>query len=447
MPGHGLTHKTTTFPNTRWLRRLVPLLLALVWSSASAVTVEGLYAVEVPVAGSGQSQLEAGAREGLKQVLLRVSGHSSILQREELAPVLEQSESLLQTYQFLRGGGRGYRLRMTFGAVGVNQALSSIDAPVWGANRPLALAWVAVQQGASRELVTQPRVNDDGEVASDGRWYRAFQAAAARRGLPLAFPPEAWAGDRELLSEVWGQFLGELRSASEDLSHDLLASVRISRSGSGWQGAWVLDGRGLEESNRAIQAGSPEALAERMVGHWADLLASRYAVAAGEIADSPQVDIVLDNVERMTDYAAAKAALDGLTPVLKVGPVRVTPTRVVLRVAFSGELAQLREYMALDPRFVSEEATVMAAEDNAAEGIAATDDVAQTAGGQPTATAGGDVDGQAAAGEGDVAPPVFRYQSSALNPEDSEQAFESLYPILHYRWQRAPSAGGDAGQP
>lgn len=426
------------------------LLLAVIFvgtfiAPAGAVTVTGLYSVEVPVAGSAPGDLQAGYEEGLSRVLLRVSGSDDVLGREGAADLLGRAETFLQSYQLLRADSDNPRdrLRMTFGAVGVNQALASLDAPVWGANRPLSLGWIAVEGTGGRQLLVESA------AGSSADWHRAFTKAASDRGLPLAFPPARFSGDRDLMSDIWGQFMGRLRTASENVEHDLLAAVRVSRSGGQWRATWIYEGAGFDESESSVTADSPDALAARVVGRWADLLASTYAVAAGEIGELPQVDIVLDQVASLDDYAEVKAALDGMAPVQSVDPVRVTSRRATIRVAFSGELDQLKEHIALDARFVPRsgaEQPEAAATDSAAgrsptEGAAAAG-AAAPAMSESVATTG---DTAVAGGPG-VADPLFKYQPLMVEGQEVEQAFESLYQVLHYRWQSAPGAGRPTGE-
>jgi hypothetical protein len=169
----------------------------------------------------------------------------------------------------------------------------------------------------------------------------------------VAFPPESFGGKRELLSDIWGQFVGRVRSASADIDHDALALVRISRSGGQWRAGWVFGGKAMDAGEESLMADSPEALAQAVVNRWTELYASRYAVAAGEVGESPQVDIVVRGVSTLADYGKITKVLEGLTPVVSVGASRVKENQLTLRVAFSGELDQLKEYIALDPRFVA----------------------------------------------------------------------------------------------
>ncbi len=190
------------------------LLAAVCWvlsaGPASAVSVSGLYTADVPVAGTSADALKAGYAEGLRQVMVRVSGTREVLELEGIDEVLADAESMLLSYQVNRTAGQS-RLQMSFGAVGVNRALASVQAPVWGANRPLTLAWIAVEDRGDRQLLT--RAADSAPGSNEGLWAQHLLSAAADRGLPIAFPPETYAGDRALLSDLWGQFVGRIEQA------------------------------------------------------------------------------------------------------------------------------------------------------------------------------------------------------------------------------------------
>ncbi|RBP31036.1 hypothetical protein DET50_10654 [Marinobacter pelagius] len=415
--------------------------LAFLGAPAQAVTVSGLYSVEVPVDGSSSAQLQQGYAEGLRRVLVRVSGSRDVLARDGVQSVLAEAESLLLSYQFLRGDDGGNRLQMSFGAVGVNRALASIDAPVWGANRPLTLAWIAVEERGSRRLIT--------EGGEPDQWQSAFAQAASERGLPIALPPENLRGDRELLSEIWGQFVGRVRSSAPDTSHDVMALVRVSQSGGQWRAGWVFDGMAMEGGEESVTAPNPRALAQAVIDRWADRYAGRYAVAAGEVGDLPQVDIVVQGIQSVEDYGKVTGILEGFTPVQAVGASRVKGDQLTLRVTFSGELDQLKEYVALDPRFIPLDAGSFVPEpepesseslpespetqgeaDSASEAEAAPETrVESGAGAMDNAASGQTADAEPVSGD------------LPLDSEGAEQAFESLYQLLYYRWQPSPAIG------
>jgi len=408
------------------------LFLVAVCAPASAVTVSGLYSVEVPIAGSAPRQLAEGYSKGLAKVFVRVAGTRDVLARPGVNGLLADAESLLLSYQVVRGEQGASRLRMSFGAVGVNRALASVDAPVWGANRPLTLAWVAVEDRGSRALVTSGA--EDSASGTVAQWRSEFALAARDRGLPIALPSDQYRTDRELLSDIWGQFIGRIRTVSETTEHDVLALVRVSRSGGQWRAGWVFDGMSMGVGEESVTAPTPAALARAVIDRWADQYAERYAVAAGDVGDAPQVDIVLDGVSALADYGTISQVLEGLTPVVSAGAVRVRGEQLTMRVAFSGEIDQLREYIALDPRFVA-----IAGEPHSGM-------LSDTA---PEPVAGAGAGAGASEPDTDAAAPgIFPYQVPAggNNEEDARKVFESLYPVLYYRWQPGFVTGNDRGQ-
>ncbi|TGN41940.1 DUF2066 domain-containing protein [Marinobacter confluentis] len=420
----GIAHK---------IARTAALLLVMslyAWP-VSAVTVPGLYSVEVPVASSQPDDLAQGYADGLGRVFVRVSGSSDVLDLEGVQALLDDAESLLQSYQYLRSEENGNRLRMAFGAVGVNNALASVNAPVWGANRPLTLAWIAVESGGSRTLLHKS--SDSGSASP---WLEAFTRAAEDRGLPITLPPEEFAGRRELMSDIWGQFTSNVRAASENLNHDLMSLVRVSRSGGEWRAGWVFDGMSLEGPEQSVTAASPQALADAVVGRWADAFAERYAVAGSDVGESPQVDIVVHGIEGLEGYGQANRVLKNLSPVQSAGATATSNGRVTIRVTFSGEIEQLKRYIALDSRLVPlSDAEVSSLP-------------AETEAGDASTTASGP---QAEPAE-NAAPPafliapgtdtssgqMFAYDNLLAGQDEAEQAFESLYQVLHYRWQPVP---------
>ncbi|MBK1852646.1 DUF2066 domain-containing protein [Marinobacter sp. 1-4A] len=428
-----------------WLGVFCTLILAFTPTSATAVTVSGLYSVEVPVSGSGQAALAQGYADGLARVFVRISGTREVLALDGVDALLADAESLLLSYQILRGASGESRLSMAFGAVGVNRALASVNAPVWGANRPLTLAWVAVEDRGVRTLVTGAG-EDQANAAETGVWSAAFARAAQERGLPVALPPAGFSGNRELLSDIWGQFTGRVRKASEGVEHDVLALVRVNRSGNQWRAGWVFEGAKLNSSEESVSADTREALAEALVNRWAELYANRYAVAAGEVGELPQVEIVLRGVKTVTDYGKATQVLEGLTPVENVGASRVKGEQLTLRVGFSGELDQLREYIALDSRFVPVEGGSQ--ESQAARPSPLPSSAAASA--KPTQLDSNE-NQQEAIPEGELEKEsseqtMFSYQPSPVDEEEAEQAFESLYQVLYYRWQPVPAIGNNGGQ-
>jgi len=354
--------------------------LAALWllaAQAQAVTVNNLYSANVALQGSGPEALAVSYDVGLREVLVRVAGSRGVLERDGVDGVLGTAESMLTSYQVLNAGAQS-RVQMSFGAVAVTQALALIQAPVWGANRPLTLAWVALEENGVRALITDTGFLDGASAA----FRSGFENASRVRGLPLALPVVGAAGNRELLSDIWGQFVSRVRSASNDVGRDVMALVRVSRRGDQWRASWVMDGFSSDSpGEQTVNADSPAALAQALVDRWTELYVSRYGASGGEVGKRPTVDLVLQGVTKLADYAKVSRALAQINAVEDVAPVEVKGSELTLRLTFSGELGQLRDHITLDSRLVP--------------------------------------------------------QPAAVGPSE-EQALQALYPVLIYRWQPSP---------
>ncbi|MDX1802391.1 MAG: hypothetical protein R3303_15775, partial [Marinobacter sp.] len=144
--------------------------------------------------------------------------------------------------------------------------------------------------------------------------------------------------------------------------------------------------------------------------------------------------------------------LEKMAPVANADPVRVTADQMTLKVEVNGEVSQLEQYVALEPRFVRVESeqttqnvtgssagdatTVQSAAPGPADnsGARAAEGQSAPAGNAPSKT---DTTGQTDVGTGpsDAAGSGVRYRPYVNDNQPAEESFESLYPTLHYRWQ------------
>ena len=346
--------------NTAPLALIALLLSLLPLTCTHAVVVDDLYRATVPVAGESDGQLADGYRESLSRVLVKVSGDRQVLENDGLASALDDASSLVDGRQLEAGADGPDKLTVQFSPSAVNQLLAEAGLRVWGMNRPLTLAWVAVQDGGDRGLLVET-----GETSEQGL-SALLMHEADRRGIPLALPPADRASNRLLLSEVWGQFMGQLSRASSGLEHDLLAVVRISHRNGNWEASWRYEGAGIEQS-RSVTADNPETLIAEVIDHWASDLAARYGVSGGAIETGPRVRLRVDGVDSPGVYAAAKRALKQLNPVKSVGAVEVASDHIVFEVEYNGELSQLRQNIALEQRFRAEDGPENSGENGATE--------------------------------------------------------------------------------
>lgn len=411
------------------------LSLVLFAGSVQATPVDGLYDAEVSVPNTSESERGPAFARALEQVLVRASGSSGVLQRPGVDEILANAEKLVQAYSYQRAGqeSEALRLSVTFGAVGVARALVSVDAPVWGANRPVVLAWVAAQSRSGRALAVGSSRNDAGAGVE---WGSAMERAARQKGVPLVLPEFDEKDQRIVnLSDIWGLFLSPIEKASERYRSDLLAVTRISETAGGYNARWSLKGAGVTLDGQ-VQGNSPEAVTEAVVAAWAEALANRYAIAPGGDDTLQVVDMVVEGVDSLDAYAQIRKSLAAMEPISKAAPVRVTGDTLRIRVSFNGELTLLKEHLALERRLTRQQAIQQAAPSQTPEPLVEQE---QASGTEPGAK-GGEPAGQPPVLDPSFKPipapgePIIATGPAGGELQDKTEDFRSLYPVLYFRW-------------
>jgi len=332
-----------------WRQGLLALVLSLWIQSVSAVNVEDLYVAEVLVNSQDDAQLVNGARAGLLQVLVRVSGSRAIEGSPQVTASLQHPESYYYQYSFestdrmLQIGDEQVPariLRLTFEPSAIARLLRQAGFPVWGSNRPSVLAWLAVSDGSSRRLLSE---QDTSQLPA------ALNIHAKFRGVPVLYPLLDLEDASQLSSaEVWGAFLGRVEQASARYKPDVVLSGRIQQDPMGrWLGFWSyqLDDNWREFDNSGF---SEDELMADMVDHLVDDLAARYAL------DSSRGSILVsvDGIDDLDDYAQVSQYLESLAPVLNSAVVAVSGRELRLRLVTEGQSQQLIEIIQLDDKML-----------------------------------------------------------------------------------------------
>lgn len=329
---------------------IIALLFALLASSRSlALPVEDLYVAEVLVASRSESELAQGARAGLSQVLVRVSGESKVEKNSLISSALRRPSDYYYQYGYestdrtLVVDGEevpAWILRIAFEPSAVSRLLRNAGFPVWGSNRPGVLVWIAINDEDGRRIIGE---------ADAGPVVEALNRLARARGLPLLYPILDLEDAAALsTAEVWGLFVDRIDIASMRYNPDVILAGRIQRDmRDEWSGRWNyrIEDRWRSVNNVAFQL---DELVAGIVDRLADELADRYAV------DSSRSSIYLrvEAVDDLQDYADLSAYLESLSPVVDSLVVEVNDDEVLFRLQTEGQSEQLMETIELDDKMI-----------------------------------------------------------------------------------------------
>lgn len=293
---------------------------------ALAVPVRGLYEASAPVADQGAPAREPALRSALQQVLVRLVGQRQL--PEAALALLPRASTLVQGYGYETAPAtRELRLKAQFDGRALEAALRAQGLPVWGANRPAHLVWLALRDDTGARLVLDETTLPERAAA--------VVATAAARGLPLVLPaPTPSERQRAGFGDIWEGRSETVLAVSSRYASDAVVIARVGREGSRWIGRWtLLDGKGLSEDWTATGASLDEALTAG-VDQLADRQAARLAAQTAVVQD---LQLHVRAVDALRDYGRLLNYVRSLTRVRQAAVERAQGDTLVMRLRIEGE--------------------------------------------------------------------------------------------------------------
>jgi len=292
------------------------LLLSL---SSHAAQMDGLFQAQVDSAGRDEAAREAAMVVALDEVLLRLTGSRAALQSKAAAGLRASPGRFVEQFRFIEPAAdsdAGLQLWVQFDGVSLARELRAAGLPYWGQERPDLLAWLAVDAGGQRYLISE----------GAGGIAQATRAAARRHGLPLTLPLQDLEDQRSVqFTDVWGGFNDAILNASERYRAQVVLTGKLDGSAThGWRGDWRMLNGGIWQ-RWTTHATTLPALIDSGMADAGSRLAQRYAVVAGQ---EGELGLVVEGVRSLEDFGRLSAYLEGLSLVDKVSVVRVQEEEV-----------------------------------------------------------------------------------------------------------------------
>lgn len=340
------------------MRRWLPLtLLIACWLAAfgaRAEVIADLYEVRVPVASQGQRELGTAAREGLAELLVRLSGNSDAPSEPGLRTALGNAQRYLEQYRYDRQVPTGdeppateWAAVLKFAREPVDQLLRAAGLPVWSANRPVLMVWLARDEGGTPNIVNE---------ASHPELVAELRAHARRRGVILRFPLLDLDDLATISAEdVWRLDGLALQEATARYPVDAVLGGRATEVSDGrWLGSWRL---AVDEERHAfdVEGDSRDAWLGKAVDQVATALAAHYVAPAGSGAAATQLLLELSGVRDFRAYAEALQFLQRLDQVRDLQVLEVRGDRLLLSLQASAGQQPLQRLLGLDSRLQPED--------------------------------------------------------------------------------------------
>ncbi|MEC9367837.1 MAG: DUF2066 domain-containing protein [Pseudomonadota bacterium] len=229
---------------------LLPVLLFFgLTASVSAFEVTGLYKAEAVVTGREEPERSRGFREGIEEVLGKLTAVSPFPAGPALQDALADPAPFVAAFEYEdRKKGipihdeqgtrdRSYILRMTLDRSRIDGLIAQMGLRKWQADRPRLAILLAIRDGRGGYLLTR-----DGESGFGQR--EVLISAAARRGVPIVMPSEVERVAGKLEPGVFALPAAEISRVARDLDGDgaLAGELTLDPDGQGWSVRWMLHG-------------------------------------------------------------------------------------------------------------------------------------------------------------------------------------------------------------
>lgn len=330
---------------------LILVCAAPAWSA----TFEDLYRVTIPsnpAIGDAARRADAATR-GMRVLLTRITGRQQAAAYPELRELTANAESYLTSYEFTADA-----VSVGFNGNLVDQALTRLNMPIWGQERPATLLWLAMDLGDGQraELMAAPpgTTGTTGRVAGVAsnpltdeadEFFQDVTAeiltAADERGLPIVLPMlDELDRSRVRFADVWGGFDPLVARAAERYGVDAVLIARVSRSEFGPEFDWTV-----------LRGDRRETLSTPAARLGVDWLADEYASTYSTIGGARLTWLTVRGIENWSDYRVLEY-LSSLSAIEFVYPESQAGADMVFRITVRGDDSRLENLLRLDGQLI-----------------------------------------------------------------------------------------------
>lgn len=321
---------------------VIALLLLISSPAVLAVKVSSIYQAKVPVASRSAQEKTTALQAGLKQVLIKVSGDSQLLENNPLLQAkLSHVDELVQDYSYAAPEATQtampYLLVIHFDPEGVNRILRETGKPSWGQNRPLILVWLALET---------PNHPVDIVDSSTGEIQALLKAGADERGLPMILPVMDMTDLNQVsVKDVLANSVQSLQQAAHRYAGNAILIGHVKQTNLKTVSQWQLV-MGAEQWHFDVTGKDLQEVLSVMTNHVADVLVKRYSAVTTDAVQS-EVALKIVGVKQQSDLMELIKYLQHLSPVADVQLVSVTGQEIVLNISLRGSKDSFVQALAL----------------------------------------------------------------------------------------------------
>ncbi|MGR6834860.1 DUF2066 domain-containing protein [Aliivibrio wodanis] len=184
-----------------------------------------LYHTEVQLTGSEKAESLA-KKEGLVNVLVKVSGQQTIADNEVVKKALTQSDRYVTQMSFVDYDDAPRAMKLGYNSKMVLSLLTQAEVGIWETPRKSVLVWIVNEYNYQRSIIWEQ---------SNNSLITRIKDAANERGLPVMFPVGDFDDVTSIeIPDLWGNFKKPIADASERYNPQAILVVKVRGNSSTW---------------------------------------------------------------------------------------------------------------------------------------------------------------------------------------------------------------------
>lgn len=205
--------------------RILCLVVCLIAGPVFAQQQSDLYHTEVQLTGSEKAESLA-KKEGLVNVLVKVSGQPTIADNEVIKKALTQSDRYVTQMSFVDYDDAPRAMKLGYNSKMVLSLLTQAEVGIWETPRKSVLVWIVNEYNYQRSIIWEQ---------SNNSLITRIKDAANERGLPVMFPVGDFDDVTSIeIPDLWGNFKKPIADASERYNPQAILVVKVRGNSSTW---------------------------------------------------------------------------------------------------------------------------------------------------------------------------------------------------------------------
>ena len=335
-----------------WVAAFTLLLVSTAWAQSPRTEgdragAQGVYDAEVTVNGQGEAERNRAFSRALGVVLGKLSGDRSAAGRPGVGAELRNAANYVASYDYRQDQGTSpsgaptFRstLVVRFTPAEVDSLMGALGLPVWPQPRPKPVVWMAIDDGSGPRLVGLTQSNA----------ARPLLDRAVDRGYKLGLPAGN-AAEQALVGAIWRQDTAAVARASAKYSPPMQLLGKLYRGKGGWVADWVFVDKGKVLSKWSSRnADARTAMAAGADGA-AEALMKRYG-RRGSGGPAGTYRVVFTGIDSTDDYLRLSSALQRMSVVRRITPVRASGDTLELDLELLSGLSGFKRTLGSDSPF------------------------------------------------------------------------------------------------